>query len=285
MGSSINQVFHTFENNDNNNIFIFFSIFLFVIAIYFLRSDSDNYYISEEDNEPTIVTTANLNSFKKKSFASTTTVTTFRKTIPTSISNTHKLLIHNNNNNNNNINNNIFNSQNFNNDNNKMKLKVGDQAPDFTAPDKDGKEVSLKQFAGKILVLYFYPKDNTPGCTAQACEFRDKYEQFIKAGADVVGVSGDDGESHTKFTSKYKLPFTLITDKSGALAKEYGVGKELLILPGRTTFIIDQNQKVASIYSSLMRATSHIEESLKVIDQLKSNQPTATPTEQPAATN
>eukprot|EP01132_Coremiostelium_polycephalum_P007492 gene7492-9207_t len=149
------------------------------------------------------------------------------------------------------------------------KLKVGDNAPDFTASDKDGNPVTLKQFEGKILVLYFYPKDDTPGCTAQACEFRDKYEDFIRAGATVVGVSSDSEQSHSKFTTKYKLPFTLISDRKGELAHTYGVGKELLILPGRTTFIIDQNQKVAHVYSSLMKATSHIEESLKVIEKLK----------------
>jgi len=271
MGSSINQIFHTFENNDNNNIFIFFSIFLFVIAIYFLKSDSDNnspssstldqYDVDLNNELPTAVATTTTNSIIKTNLNSFTT-TTFRKTIPTSLLSKTSITTTNNNNNNNYLKNN-------------MKLKVGDQAPDFTAPDKDGKEISLKQFAGKILVLYFYPKDNTPGCTAQACEFRDKYEEFIRAGADVVGVSGDDSDSHTKFTSKYKLPFTLITDKSGALAKEYGVGKELLILPGRTTFIIDQDQKIASIYSSLMKATSHIEESLKVINTLKSSTPAA----------
>eukprot|EP01133_Synstelium_polycarpum_P008976 gene8976-10527_t len=151
------------------------------------------------------------------------------------------------------------------------KLKVGDDAPDFSSVDKDGNPVTLSQFAGRILVLYFYPKDNTPGCTAQACEFRDKYESFVKAGADVVGVSSDGSESHQKFTSKYKLPFTLITDKKGEMAQKFGVGKELLFLPGRTTFIIDQRGKIACEYSSMFKATSHIDEALKCIETLKTS--------------
>ncbi|KAN0003671.1 hypothetical protein ACTFIZ_009811 [Dictyostelium cf. discoideum] len=150
------------------------------------------------------------------------------------------------------------------------KLKVGDQAPDFTASDKDGKSYSLKDFADKVLVLYFYPKDSTPGCTKEACSFRDNYEQFTEAGAVVVGVSSDDAESHSKFSAKYRLPFTLLTDNKGEMAKNYGVKKELLLIPGRSTFIIDKNQKIALIHSSLLNAESHITESLKVIEQLKS---------------
>ncbi|GAM18186.1 hypothetical protein SAMD00019534_013610, partial [Acytostelium subglobosum LB1] len=149
------------------------------------------------------------------------------------------------------------------------KLKVGDEAPDFESIDKDGNSVTLSQFAGRILVLYFYPKDNTPGCTAQACEFRDKYEDFVKEGAAVIGVSTDSSESHQKFSERYKLPFTLITDKKNEIASKYGVGKELFVLPGRTTFIIDQQGKIACEYSSLLRATNHISEALKCIKALK----------------
>ncbi|EFA84970.1 AhpC/TSA family protein [Heterostelium album PN500] len=152
------------------------------------------------------------------------------------------------------------------------KLKIGDDAPEFSSTDKDGNHVDLAQFKGKILVLYFYPKDNTPGCTAEACEFRDKYEEFVQAGASVVGVSSDSSESHQKFTSKYKLPFTLITDKKNEIAHKYGVGKELLFLPGRSTFIIDQNGKIACEYSSLFKATNHISEALKCINDLKTKQ-------------
>ncbi|KAK5577519.1 hypothetical protein RB653_002462 [Dictyostelium firmibasis] len=150
------------------------------------------------------------------------------------------------------------------------KLTVGDRAPDFTAPDKDGKSYSLKDFADKILVLYFYPKDSTPGCTKEACSFRDNYEQFTDAGAVVVGISSDGAESHSKFSAKYRLPFTLLTDNKGEIAKSYGVKKELLLIPGRSTFIIDKNQNIVLIHSSLLNAESHITESLKVIEKLKS---------------
>ncbi|KYQ88182.1 AhpC/TSA family protein [Tieghemostelium lacteum] len=148
------------------------------------------------------------------------------------------------------------------------KLKVGEEAPDFVAKDSNGKDRSLKEFAGKILILYFYPKDDTPGCTKEACSFRDQYEQFIKAGAEVVGVSSDSEESHQKFISKYKLPFTLLTDPKGELAKTYGVGKELLFIPGRTTFVIDREQKVQLVHSGMMNAEAHITESLKIIENL-----------------
>ncbi|EGC40232.1 hypothetical protein DICPUDRAFT_25457 [Dictyostelium purpureum] len=148
------------------------------------------------------------------------------------------------------------------------KLKVGDKAPEFTCKDKDGKDVSLSQFSG-IVVLYFYPKDDSSVCTKQACEFRDKYQKFIEAGANVIGVSQDSSASHSQFTSKYSLPFTLLTDKDGQLAKEYGVEKTALFLPGRTTYIIDKNHNIAHIHSSLLNASSHIEESLKIIEKLK----------------
>ncbi|KAK5583971.1 hypothetical protein RB653_005577 [Dictyostelium firmibasis] len=151
------------------------------------------------------------------------------------------------------------------------KLKVGDDAPDFSCPDKDGKLVTLKDFIDqKPIVLYFYPKDETTICTKEACEFRDKYQKFIEAGADVIGVSRDDADSHSKFTSKYSLPFTLLSDKGGELAKLYGAEGNFLS-PGRVTFIIDKNGKIALNHSAFLSASSHIEESLKVIEKLKTS--------------
>src|SRR3712207_4948600 len=94
-----------------------------------------------------------------------------------------------------------------------MPIKVGDTAPDFTLPAQNGSTVSLKDFQGQNVVLYFYPKDDTPGCTAESCAFRDQYEVFKNAGAEVIGVSGDSSESHQRFATKYNLPFTLLTDK------------------------------------------------------------------------
>ncbi|EGG17174.1 AhpC/TSA family protein [Cavenderia fasciculata] len=165
---------------------------------------------------------------------------------------------------------------------NMAKLKVGDDAPEFTSQDGNGNSVTLAQFKGKILVLYFYPKDETPGCTKEACSFRDSYEDFTKAGASVVGVSSDSKESHQKFSAKHRLPFTLLSD-DGSLAKKYKVGKNLLVVPARTTFIIDQNSKIVSIHNSLFDAESHIKESLKVIEGLKSTTPTTTASDASAA--
>src|SRR6478735_5306961 len=110
------------------------------------------------------------------------------------------------------------------------KLKVGDKAPDFTAPDQNGKKVTLSKFQGKKVVLYFYPKDNTPGCTAQACNLRDNYDLLIKKGYVVVGVSSDDEKSHQKFINKFNLPFPLIADTDLKVHEAYGVWRE------KTTF-------------------------------------------------
>src|SRR5437867_5660757 len=102
-------------------------------------------------------------------------------------------------------------------------LQVGNKAPDFSLPDQDGKTVSLKDFKGKQVVLYFYPKDDTPGCTKEACSFRDSEAALKKAGAVVLGVSMDGQTSHQKFITKFKLPFTLLSDEDAAVSKAYGV--------------------------------------------------------------
>ncbi|KAM9977059.1 hypothetical protein ACTFIR_010912 [Dictyostelium discoideum] len=153
------------------------------------------------------------------------------------------------------------------------KLKVDDQAPDFSGIDQNGKNISLSQFNGKPLVLFFYPKDDSKSCTNEACEFRDKYSSFVNAGADVIGISNDDPESHANFISKNSLPYTLISDRDGEIAKKYGVHKELLFFPGRTTFILNKDHKIIGTHSSLINASSHIQESLKAIDHLKGGTP------------
>lgn len=133
------------------------------------------------------------------------------------------------------------------------KLKVGDKAPDFTAPDQNGKKVTLSKFLGKKVVLYFYPKDDTPGCTAQACNLRDNYSALIKAGYVVLGVSGDDEASHKSFETKYSLPFTLVADVDKAINNKYGVWvekeKEGVKYMGtaRTTFVIDEKGYIIKI--------------------------------------
>jgi peroxiredoxin Q/BCP len=141
-------------------------------------------------------------------------------------------------------------------------VKVGAQAPEFALPDADGKPVRLADLRGKPVVLYFYPKDDTPGCTKEACSFRDQYQDFQDAGAVVVGVSSDSSESHRKFAQKHKLPFTLLSDAGGKVRKLYGVPATLGLLPGRVTFVIDGEGVVRHVFNSQLAATRHVEEAL-----------------------
>jgi len=131
--------------------------------------------------------------------------------------------------------------------------KAGDKAPDFTATDQNGKTVSLADFKGKNVILYFYPKDDTPGCTAEACDFRDNYQSLVGKGFEVIGVSTDDEKSHKKFESKYNLPFTLIADADKHIVEAYGVwveknmyGKKYMGT-ARTTFIIDGDGVISKV--------------------------------------
>ncbi|WP_201381792.1 peroxiredoxin [Ktedonobacter sp. SOSP1-85] len=147
-------------------------------------------------------------------------------------------------------------------------VTVGDQAPDFTLPTAKGDQVSLSEFRGeKSVVLYFYPKDSTPGCTAEACSFRDSYEVFQEAGAEVIGVSSDSSESHENFAKKNNLPFILASDEGGALRKSYGVPSTLGLLPGRVTYIIDKQGVVRHIFSSQFAPQKHVDEALKILKQ------------------
>ncbi len=134
-------------------------------------------------------------------------------------------------------------------------LKEGDKAPAFTAEDQNGNQVSLKDYKGKKLILYFYPKDNTPGCTAQACNLRDNYADLQQEGFEVIGVSTDSAKSHKKFEGKFDLPFTLITDEDKKVVNAYGVYGEKKFMgrtymgTNRTTFIIDEKGVIAHIIS------------------------------------
>ncbi|MEO0470149.1 MAG: peroxiredoxin [Bacteroidota bacterium] len=150
------------------------------------------------------------------------------------------------------------------------KLKIGDVAPDFSLPNQEGKNVSLQQFQGqKHVVLYFYPKDETPGCTAEACGFRDQYEAFTDAGAEVIGVSADSIESHQSFARHRRLPFQLLSDPDNAIRKKYGVKSGMFgLLPGRETFVIDKEGKVRHRFASQIQIQSHIKEALQVIKEL-----------------
>jgi thioredoxin-dependent peroxiredoxin len=146
------------------------------------------------------------------------------------------------------------------------KVSVGDVAPDFTLPDQTGTPVRLRDLVGrKTLVLYFYPKDETPGCTIEARAFRDSYDAFTAAGAEVVGVSADSVASHRRFAQHHELPFMLLSDRGGTVRNLYGVEQTLGILPGRVTYVIDTTGIVRHIYSSQLRAKRHTRESLDAV--------------------
>jgi peroxiredoxin Q/BCP len=147
-----------------------------------------------------------------------------------------------------------------------VNVKVGEAAPDFTLPDQDGKQVTLSSLKGKVVVLYFYPKDFTSGCTKEACHFRDAYEDFTEAGAEVVGVSADSQESHRKFRDAYLLPFNLLSDEKGEVKKLYGVAGHLF--PGRVTFVIDKESVVRHVFSSQTDMKAHVDEAMKILKSL-----------------
>lgn len=150
------------------------------------------------------------------------------------------------------------------------ELKNGDKAPDFTLIGDDGKKFSLNDFRGKKLILYFYPKDNTSGCTAQACSFRDNIKMFQKKNAFIIGISKDNIESHKKFRTKYNLPFNLLSDSDGYVIEKFGVWKEKTLYGKkyfgieRTTFIIDENGIIKDIFRKV-NVKNHIEEVLSRI--------------------
>jgi peroxiredoxin Q/BCP len=145
------------------------------------------------------------------------------------------------------------------------RVRAGDRAPDFTLADADGKPVKLSARRGKAVVLYFYPKDDTPGCTLEACAFRDQYEDFVDAGADVIGVSSDSSDSHRAFAKRHRLPFTLLADRDGAVRERYGVPSTLGLLPGRVTFVIDAEGVVRHVFNSQLAATRHVAEALDAL--------------------
>ena len=146
-----------------------------------------------------------------------------------------------------------------------MSLDIGQPVPDFELVSQTGAEVKLSDHRGSWVVVYFYPADDTPGCTAEACSFRDSYEDFTDAGAVVIGVSGDSTESHVKFAEKHHLPFTLLSDTDGSVRKEWGVTKSLGLLPGRVTYVIDPDGVLRKRFSSQLRAKQHKDEALLAI--------------------
>ncbi len=150
-----------------------------------------------------------------------------------------------------------------------MAIKVGDRAPEFTLKTDSGEEFSLKEEIGKkAIVLFFYPKDFTPICTAEVCAFRDAYETFVTAGALVVGISSDNENSHAKFRSEHKLPFVLLTDDSDGVRKKYGATSMMGLLPGRVTYVIDKKGIVRLAFSSQLSADGHVKEALAIVETL-----------------
>ena len=151
------------------------------------------------------------------------------------------------------------------------KLVIGDRIPDFILKDQNNTDFDIGDFRGQqILVIYFYPKDDTPGCTTEACSFRDEYEVFTDLNVKVIGISSDDVNSHKKFAEKYNLPFTLLADTKKKVRKLFGVPKSFLgMVPGRVTYIVNKKGNVVHIFNSMTDAKKHISESLSVIKNIK----------------
>jgi thioredoxin-dependent peroxiredoxin len=153
-------------------------------------------------------------------------------------------------------------------------IQAGDKAPDFTLPSQSGDQVRLQDRLGeRVIVLYFYPKDNTPGCTAEACAFRDSHETFTDAGAEVIGISSDSADRHAGFASKHRLPFTLLADQGGRVRKAYGVPAVMGLIPGRVTYVIDRTGTVRHVFNSMTNIDGHVGEALEVVRQLQAEQP------------
>src|ERR1700678_157528 len=149
-------------------------------------------------------------------------------------------------------------------------VQVGDKAPDFTLPSQSGEQVSLSdQLGSHVVVLYFYPKDTTSGCTAEACAFRDSYEAFIDAGAAVIGVSSDSVDKHAGFAGKHKLPFTLLADAGGKVRKLYGVPSTLAVIPGRVTYVIARDGTIRHVFNSMTNISGHVGDALDMVRKLR----------------
>lgn len=149
-----------------------------------------------------------------------------------------------------------------------MSLQAGDKAPDFELKARDGSPTTLSHLLQeKAVVVYFYPRNETPVCTAEACHFRDAYESFLSAGAEVVGVSSDSEDSDAAFASKHRLPFLLVSDDDGKIAAKYGVKSKLFgLMPGRVTFVVDKGGVVKNVFQSQLNAKKHVDEALAALN-------------------
>lgn len=150
-------------------------------------------------------------------------------------------------------------------------LKKGDRIPEFSLPDQNGLTVNMKNFIGKSnIVLFFYPKDDTPGCTREACTFRDHYEDFADAGAEVFGISGQSVESHKNFAEKHNLNYTLLSDEGNKVRKMFGVPASLFgLLPGRVTYVADKSGTVIYVFNSQTNVKEHVDKALQVLGSVK----------------
>lgn len=148
---------------------------------------------------------------------------------------------------------------------------IGQTIPDFTLPDQHGKPVRLSDQHGRgPVVVFFYPKDETAGCIAEACAFRDEHQSFLEAGATVIGISSDSEASHAKFAANHRLPYTLLSDRGGALRKTWQVPKTLGLIPGRVTYVIDKGGSLLHLFSSQLQAKKHVHEALEAVRKAKS---------------
>lgn len=147
---------------------------------------------------------------------------------------------------------------------------AGDRAPDFSLTSDEGKTVRLSELLErKTVVVYFYPKDDTPGCTVESCTFRDSYQDFVDAGAEVVGISSDSQTAHERFKSKHRLPFVLLSDPGGVVRKRYGAEGFLGLLPGRVTFVIDRKGVIRYRFSSQLKVKDHVHQALELVRALE----------------
>ena len=149
-----------------------------------------------------------------------------------------------------------------------MALQTGDVAPSFALEDQNGQMRRLEDVNDRILVLFFYPKDDTPGCTAEACTFRDHYANLTALGAEVWGVSGDDAVSHRRFAERHQLPFPLLSDNAAGLRRSFGVPKTFGLLPARVTYVIDQQGVIQLVFNNLLDGPAHVREAERVVRSL-----------------
>lgn len=159
----------------------------------------------------------------------------------------------------------------FNTNKNMNEVKVGSTIPAFTLPDQNGNLFDINTVIGKKnLVIYFYPKDDSPGCTAQACAFRDQFEVFSDADAVIIGISSQSVKSHKEFAEKHRLSFTLLSDEGNKIRKQFGVPTNLFgLLPGRVTYVTDKSGKVIYTFNSQLQAEKHVDEALRILKEVK----------------